>query len=380
MKVLHIIVSLEVGGAELMLKRLIEYSKNEVDKCHTVISLTSIGELGTYLKSIGIEVHELKMQSILDIPITFFRLVDIVRNIKPDIVQTWMYHADLLGGIASRFAGIRNIVWNVRNTGIPQSRLSRTGLVITICAALSRIIPKKIVCCAHAGLNSHAKLRYDSKRMLVIPNGFDNDTWSIPTQTRAEIRETFNLPDGTFIVGIVGRFDPLKGYDVFVEAAGIMLEQCQRPVIFLMIGRNVTNNNSDLRALIESKGRGAKFRLMGERKDISNIMYALDVYCLSSKSEGFPNVVAEAMLMQTPCVVTDVGDAKRIVGSLGKVVPSNNASELANALLEMERLDTHELRKIGRASREKILETYNIEVIAQQYSRLYEAVIKNELS
>jgi glycosyltransferase involved in cell wall biosynthesis len=119
---------------------------------------------------------------------------------------------------------------------------------------------------------------------------------------------------------------------------------------------------------------------MGERKDISNIMYALDVYCLSSKSEGFPNVVAEAMLMQTPCVVTDVGDAKRIVGSLGKVVPSNNASELANALLEMERLDTHELRKIGRASREKILETYNIEVIAQQYSRLYEAVIKNELS
>ena len=355
-----------------MLKRLIQSSQSQGDYCHNVISLTTFGEVGRYLKSIGIQVYELKMKSVLDVPSAFFRLIRLIKSIKPDVVQTWMYHADLLGGIASRFAGIRNIVWNIRNTEIPQSTISKTSIIIRICALLSRTIPRKIICCAHAGVTSHVKLGYDVKRMLVIPNGFDICSWSLPTQSRYKIRETYGFPVDSFIVGTVGRFDSLMGYDVLIEAGSLIAKSSRRPFLFLMVGRNVNNQNFDLLKLIERKGGQANFRLLGEREDISQIMYALDVYCLSSKAEGFPNVVAEAMLMETPCVVTDVGDAARIVGSLGKVVSPRDPSRLAEALLEMERMSKNELKDIGRNSRKQIVNNYDIEAIAQVYKWHYE--------
>ena len=355
-----------------MLKRLIQSSQSQGDYCHNVISLTTFGEVGRYLKSIGIQVYELKMKSVLDVPSAFFRLIRLIKSIKPDVVQTWMYHADLLGGIASRFAGIHNIFWNIRNTEIPQRTISKTSLIIRICALLSRTIPRKIICCAHAGVTSHAKLGYDVKRMLVIPNGFDICSWSLPTQSRYKIRETYGFPVDSFIVGTVGRFDSLKGYDVLIEAGSLIAKSSRRPFLFLMVGRNVNNQNFDLLKLIERKGGQANFRLLGEREDISQIMYALDVYCLSSKAEGFPNVVAEAMLMETPCVVTDVGDAARIVGSLGKVVSPRDPSRLAEALLEMERMSKNELKDIGRNSRKQIANNYDIEAIAQVYKWHYE--------
>ena len=148
-----------------------------------------------------------------------------IRNIKPNVVQTWMYHADLIGGIASFLAGFNNIIWNVRNTEIPQRAFSRTGLVIRLCALLSRFIPQKIICCAYSAMKSHKKLGYDPKRMIVIPNGFDIQKWSMPTLNKSIIRETFRLPLDTFIIGIVGRYDPLKGYDQFIKAASIMAER-----------------------------------------------------------------------------------------------------------------------------------------------------------
>lgn len=372
MVILHIIVGLKVGGAELMLKRLIEFSQNDSQFKHIVISMTCLGEVGLAIKSTGVEVRELGMKSMFDTPRAFLRLVRLIRHIKPDVVQTWMYHADLLGGIAGRIAGINNVIWNVRNTEIPQRRISGTSLVIKMCAALSRIIPKKIICCAQAGLSSHVKLGYDAKRMIVIPNGFDTRTWSIPSEPRNTIRATYALPQDKFIVGIVGRFDPLKGYNVFVKAAALMAERCTGSVLFLMVGRNVDTKNPVLKNFIETYGGRAEFKLIGESKEISKLMYAMDVYCLASLAEGFPNVVAEAMLMQTPCVVTDVGDAKQIIGSLGIVVRAGEALELADALLKMECLGVDELKALGHECRERIVRLYDIEKIAHKYLHQYE--------
>ena len=354
-----------------MLKRLVEHLQHKGGSRHQVVSLTNVGEVGQYLKSVGIQVHVLEMKSLLNLPSALVRLIFMIRNIKPNVVQTWMYHADLIGGIASFLAGFNNIIWNVRNTEIPQRAFSRTGLVIRLCALLSRFIPQKIICCAYSAMKSHKKLGYDPKRMIVIPNGFDIQKWSMPTLNKSIIRETFRLPLDTFIIGIVGRYDPLKGYDQFIKAASIMAKRYDQPLLFLMVGRNVDKNNTDLLALIESEGGCANFKLMGERSDIPQIMCALDLYCLSSIAEGFPNVVAEAMLMEIPCVVTDVGDARQIVGNLGQVVASYNPQKLANALLRMTLLESHDRKDIGRKSRKRILKYYDIDVVAGQYMKLY---------
>lgn len=373
MKIVHIISGLNTGGAETMLVRLI---RGMPQHTHVVITLTTVGPLGELLKAAGYAVHGIGLRASSAwwaLP----HLWRLIRRESPDIVQTWMYHADLLGGLIGRLAGARQIVWNVRNTEIPQGSLSITGLIIRLCAITSTWLPNAIICCAHAGLEVHAARGYKREKMLTIPNGYDIREWQPKSNSRYAVRRDNGLPDKAFIVGIVGRYDALKGYDVFIEAAA-RIAKVVHNAIFLMIGRHVDTSNVELHNLIESRGGNAVFRLLGERSDVSNLMSTLDVYCLSSKAEGFPNVVAEAMLMQVPCVVTNVGDAARIVGEAGRVVPPGQPKALADALLEIESMSEIQRQEMGVAARKRIVEHYDIKVIAQRYSELYEGKDKNE--
>ncbi len=369
MKIVHIISSLKTGGAETMLVRLI---RGMPQHTHVVITLTTVGPLGELLKASGYTVYSIGLRfstAWCALP----RLWRLVRRESPDIVQTWMYHADLLGGFISRLAGVKQIVWNVRNTEIPQGRLSMTGLIVRLCASISTWLPKVIICCAHAGLEVHAARGYKRQKMLVIPNGYDVHEWQPKGVSRWEVRRDYGLPEDAFIVGIVGRYDSLKGYDVFIEAAA-RIAKIVHNAIFLMIGRHVDASNVELRNLIQSRGGDAAFRLLGERSDVSQLMSTMDVYCLSSKAEGFPNVVAEAMLMQVPCVVTNVGDAARIVGPTGCVVPPNEPDAIAEAVCSFERMGEERRRTTGDAARQRIVKHYAIEAVSKQYEQLYEQI------
>jgi glycosyltransferase involved in cell wall biosynthesis len=371
MKIIHIISSLNTGGAETMLVRLIRAMPKHN---HIVITLTEVGSLGVSLKASGYTVYCIGLRA----STTWFalpRLWSLIRRESPDVLQTWMYHADFLGGLIGRLAGARKIFWNVRNTEIPQGRLSLTGLTVRLCATLSKWLPKAVICCAHAGLEVHAALGYKRQKMLTIPNGYDTSEWQPDNISRCDVRRIYGLNGEAFIVGIVGRYDPLKGYDVFIEAAARIAKVIGN-AIFLMIGRHVDSSNIELRSLIESRGGNAVFRLLGERSDVLHLMSTMDVYCLSSKAEGFPNVVAEAMLMQVPCVVTDVGDAARIVGESGKVVVPGQPKALADALLEIESMSEIQRHEMGVAARKRIVQHYDINVIAQRYSEIYEGKMK----
>ncbi len=367
MKVMHVIVGLETGGAESMLCRLVTNMPNH---SHTIVSLTNIGSIGRDLVAKGYTINALcaKPSTII---YAFFRLWRLIRRDQPDVIQTWMYHADLLGGLAGRLAGISNVIWNIRNTEIPQRSISVTGLVVRLCAMLSRTIPKSIICCSRAGVKSHAMLGFDHNRMIVIPNGFDTKFFMPPLQSKKAIRSLLGLPHDSFIIGIVGRFDPLKGHDNFVEAAGIIAAQRTKNYNFLMVGRDIDCHNSKLNSIILKKGGQAKFILLGERKDIPNIMYSLDVLCLASKAEGFPNVVAEAMLMQVPCVVTDVGDAALIVGQAGRVVPPCNPHALAKTLMDLELMPHGDLQAIGFAARRRVVDSFGIHTAVKRYEEVY---------
>ena len=367
MKIMHIITSLETGGAETTMCRLVQAMSGHT---HVVVSLTSIGAPGESLIEAGHEVHALRirMSNLIGALIRLWRLM---RHHRPDVIQTWMYHSDLLGGLMGRLAGCRHVFWNIRNTEIPHSIWSRTGWIVRASAALSRIIPRAIVCCAHAAKLKHVALGYPDDRMVVIQNGYDVNSWRLPTQTRSEVRSSLGFPATAFIVGMVGRMDPLKGHDIFIEAAGAMAARFHGELLFVMVGRGVEESNTSLQKIIKEKGGQAQFRQLGERRDISQLMYALDLYCLSSYSEGFPNVVAEAMLMQTPCVVTDVGDAGRIVGDIGRVVPPNEPVALADALLSLASMEEKNRQALGLAARERISAQFDIQFIAQQYVNLY---------
>jgi glycosyltransferase involved in cell wall biosynthesis len=370
MKVLHVITGLETGGAEGMLSRLIREMPTHI---HLVVSLTNLGAVGKNLAASGYSVHALDIR-----PGTSLRaalqLWNIIRINKPDVIQTWMYHSDFIGGVIGRLAGVKNIIWNVRNTNIPQGIFSSTNFIIIICVALSKFIPRAIIYCSNAGLNHHVSKGYRNNRMLVIPNGFNVHPPQPSLSTQDLIRSELGVLESSFLVGIVGRFDPLKGYDIFIKAAGRIASTYSPHFVFIMVGRNVDESNYELNDLIKKHGGSAKFILMGEQNRISQLMTIFDIFCLSSLSEGFPNVVAEAMLAGTPCVVTDVGDAKLIVGSTGIVVPPNNPNAIAQAMIKLFIVGHAKRLEMGLAARKRIIDHFNISDIALQYENIYTSI------
>ena len=379
MKVQHIIIGLNVGGAELMLKRLVEASQNAGFYDHSIISLTKIDKIGEQLQTLGIDVQALNMQSALDIPRVFCRLVCLIRTCKPDVVQTWMYHADFLGGLAARLAGNQNIVWGIRTTEITLGASRVTALVRHLCARLSHKIPRAIVCAAEASRVSHATIGYSEARMVVLPNGFDLARLVATPAQRRGLRLQCGFDPSTVIVGYLGRFHPDKDQANFVRAAGLLAQNFPQ-ARFLMVGSNLDSSNAELKDWINATVCADKFVLLGERTDVPVCLAAMDLFCLSSRTEGFPNVVGEAMAMGLPCVTTDVGDAAMLVADTGVVVPKQDAVALAEGLGKLLAMHSEERELLGRRAKSRIHEMFSMDRARERFEALYAEITKKEAS
>ena len=378
MKIIHVIVGLNVGGAELMLNRLIDFQKDNPNFRHSVVSLTTIGKIGVRLQKIGIEVRVLGMRSILNIPGTLWKLVRLIRRDQPDIVQTWMYHADLLGGLAARLAGNTKVIWGLRSTDIPQRRLSATKMVVICCSWMSDFLPDVIVCCAESVRVAHANKGYSQRKMIVINNGYVLDTFNRSPIRRKKARDDFGFNSDDVVIGVIGRFDPLKDYKNFVDAGALVASNINC-VKFLMIGRGVDAENNKLKSWLDERGLAHKFVLAGERNDVPDCLSAMDIFCLSSSKEGFPNVVCEAMAINTPCVVTDAGDAAEIVANTGVIVVPRDSVALAGALQSMISMGIDERLRLGVLARLRIENNYSIEIASARFEALYKQMF-GELS
>lgn len=369
----HVITDLEIGGAELMLARLLEQPAEGEAARAIVISLSTIGPIGRRLQEQGVPVFALGLQGAASFPRGLAALVSRLRRERPAIVQTWLYHADLLGGLAARICGIP-VVWGIRCTAIPQAWWSGTAWLVRLCAMLSRFVPARIVCCAQAARRAHEEMGYAPRKLVVIPNGYRFDELQVPADEAGRARAEFGFARDDVVIVTVGRFDPLKDYATFVRAAGLVCRQAPE-VRVLMLGRGIDRSNRQLATWIEETGWASRFLLLGERPDVPRCLAAADVFCLSSTHEGFPNVVVEAMAAAKPCVVTRAGDAALILGDAGEAVPAGAADELAAALLAMAHRSPLEREAIGRRGRSRVEQLYEIGAVRRQYDRLYKDLL-----
>jgi glycosyltransferase involved in cell wall biosynthesis len=375
MRVLHIIIGLNVGGAELMLKRLVESHHGSANYRHTVISITGIGKIGPQLQALGIEVHALGMRSAIDIPRVLWKLVRLIRATRPDIVQTWMYHADLLGGLAARLAGNRNVIWGIRTTEVTACGNRATVSVRKLCAWLSRFVPHTIVCAADASRLAHIAVGYDAARMVVVPNGFDVTRLIATSGQRESLRLQCSLGAELVTIGYLGRFHPAKDQENFVRAAGLVAPHHSN-VRFLMVGRDLDANNTQLAEWISATGYADRFVLLGERADVPVCLAAMDLFCLSSRTEGFPNVVGEAMAMGLPCVVTDVGDAAMLVADTGIVVPKEDSAALAQGLGRLLAMTPNARQQLGQKAKARIHAEFTMDRARERFESIYQRIIK----
>ncbi len=375
LRILHVISGLGLGGAETMLFRLVTRLARESFACH-VVSMTTEGEFGPRLRSSGIPVSTLGMRRGIPSPAGLLKLVRLLRRERPAVVQTWMYHADLLGGLAAHFAGKPPVVWGIHHTDLrPGSARRLTRLTARLNARLSSWLPAKIVCVSQSGLHLHEQQGHEASRMIVIPNGFDLDAFRPDAQARQQVRVELGLLPESLLVGHIARFHPQKGHHAFIRAAVRVRAQVGQ-ARFLLAGEGVARDNQELAGWIREAGLESVVYLLGKRLDSQRLLAALDVFCLSSSGESFPLAVGEAMACGVPCVVTDVGDAAAIVGPTGLVVPSSDVDQLADALVEMLAMPGEERARLGEMGRERIRARYSLEAVVDMYARLYRALAK----
>lgn len=380
MRVVHVITGLNVGGAETMLRKLLGHRERSWIE-RSVVSLTDIGPIGDELRAIGIPVRALGMRPGAPSPWVVPRLARLLRHEQPDVIQTWMYHADFIGGLAGRLVGDVPIAWNIRQSNLDRQGMKRTTLwTAKACARLSRRIPERIVCCGESAREVHAAFGYASDRMVVIPNGFDLDTFSPDSAARASVRRELGLSPDAVLIGRVARFDPQKDHASFIRAAAL-LHSCMPDIHFVLCGDGISWENSVLVDQIDTAGLRAHVHPLKRRSDVPRLQASFDVATSSSSyGEGFPNTIGEAMACGVPCVVTDVGDSARIVGDTGRVVSPRDPVALAAAWHELLQAEPAARARLGSAARERITARFSLPAIAAQYEALYDEMIGRKRS
>lgn len=372
MKVLHIITGLNNGGAEGVLYRLVTHDKSNE---HIVISLMDEGKYGPLLIDEGISVHCLNMSQSRPSIKSIAKLFKLIRAENPDIVQTWMYHADLIGGLLAKSLGVKKICWNIRHSTFDSNfTKSSTIKVAKLCAKLSRTIPSTIVSCSQVAIQPHVELGYDKSKFTVIGNGYDLDLFKIDDQAKFNLRNELNIGSKP-VLGMVGRYDPQKNHEGLIRSIEIVAKQGYDFDV-LLVGKGLDEDNQQLLTLIKECNLQDKIHLLGQRKDIPSIMNALDIHILSSSyGEGFPNVLAEAMACGTPCIATDIGDSKVIVDKFGTIIKPNNNLQLSQSMIDMIDRYNHKStwHDLTLACSEHIKNKFSIESMISQYNLVWQS-------
>lgn len=367
----HVITGLDAGGAQTMLCRLIAVADGTRTR-HTVIALKDGGVNRGRLDALGTEVVTLGMRPGSPNPAALFRLYREIRRLQPDVVQSWLYHADLACGLLQPVLRCP-LIWNLRCSYLqPEYYTLANRVMLRTLAALSRW-PDVVIANSMAGRTLHESLGYRPRAWKLIPNGFDIDVFRPDPDCRTALRDELGLPASTRLIGMIARFDPVKNHALFLHAARWLSER-HDDVHFVLVGDGMRADNVELMRLVQREGLTSRLHLMGERADVAQITAGLDVSASSSLGEGFPNIVGEALCCGVPFVGTEVGDTATIVGNCGTTVPLDAPDQLADAFERYAYLAQAERDQLGREGRQRMHEHYSITAVAAQYDALCDAL------
>jgi len=388
--IVHLITTLEVGGSEKMLMKLLSFMDRE-KFANEVISLREIGAVGREIINMGIPVFALNMPKGRPSACALVNLLNYLHSNRPMILQTWLYHADFLGLILGKTARIKNICWNIRCSYMDMDKYSIiSGWIIRVCSLLSPF-PKVVLTNSHEAKKYHMQLGYRARRWKIIPNGFDLKKFRPNELARPGLISELNLEKHIFenelntaqlkeakkdiiLIGFIARDDPMKDHSTFIKAGYLLLNE-RIDVHFVCAGKGIDFGNVPLVTQIPEKFRH-HFHLLGERDNMQDITAGLDIASCVSLGEGFSNTVGEAMACAVPCVVTDVGDSARIVGNTGRVVPPKNPEALANAWKELIDSGQEGRRNLGLLARKRVENYFEISKVGKQYEDLYTSLLE----
>ena len=360
-----------IGGAELFLLKLITQIQNEFD-CY-IIFLSGEGELLGQFTKVTKKTYILEVRiNVFSIYKNFKRTLKIINDIKPDIVHTWLFISDIFGGSAALVKNVPKIIWSIRQSNITYSQNKlHTYLLSRICGMLSYIIPHNVISCSEVAKNVFIKNAFYKKSItLVIPNGFNLNELVYDKIYRQDFRDEFSFKDSNKIIGIIGRYDIQKGFDNFVEISKIISKNLPEAK-FIFIGPGCTIENNELTSLICQNSLSSYSYLLGPRNDIKNILCGIDLLIIPSRGEAFPNVLCEAMSLDTLVIASNVGEIPIILKDIQKTYPPGANKEMAEEGIRLLNLSDFEKEKLSNKLRNRIIERYDIESVIRRYIDIY---------
>ncbi|UWR01245.1 glycosyltransferase (plasmid) [Rhodobacteraceae bacterium S2214] len=371
--ILHIITGLGVGGAERALYTLLAGGL-QGRYCNIVVSLTDEGHYGQKLRKIGVPVYCLGLKRGRFSLTALSELRSIVIKEHPLLIQGWMYHGNIAATLVHLLGKNHGALsWNIRTSLDSMVDMSRSTRFIIALGRLLSNRPNAIIFNSVRSSQQHVTKGYCKSGVTVIPNGFDTSIWAPSSIDREAMRSQLGYDQKDFILGYVGRNNVMKDPENLFEALKIVL------LMDTIIKIVIVGNELEAAAPQEIR-ESIQVQFLGKRSDVPKLMCMFDVLCLSSRVEGFPNVIGEAMATGVPCVSTNVGDVANILGQQGWLVPVRNPQALAAAIFEARSKSQSELRESGRKSRDSVKANYSHTAIIERYIDLYSMIISERKS
>lgn len=374
-RIIHLINSFEFGGAEAMLCNLLLRTDRDRFEPSVVALIDDLTMAVPILKS-GIPLKTMGMKPGVPDPRGVLRLTRHLRRERPAIVQTWMDHSNLIGGLAATLVPGARVVWGVHHSNHVAGLTKRsTLLTVNACAVLSHRVPARVILCSEHSRKLYAERGFAARKLKVIPNGFDTELFHPDSEARSSIRRELGIDANAKLIGLVARHDPLKDHANFLRAAAKLIET-HPEIHFLLCGANVNEQNSQLMDLVRELRIDSRCHLLGPRRDVPRLYAAMDLNSSSSISEAFPLAVGEAMACGVPCVATDVGDSALMIGDTGRVVPPSDSVALARGWAELLALTPESRAHLGTAARARVRELFDLSAVTRRYEEVYQELAK----
>jgi glycosyltransferase involved in cell wall biosynthesis len=373
-RILHIINGLNVGGAEMMLYKLLA----TMDRTRfepVVISLTGNGPLTGRIGDLGIPVHRIALGRGSSAPAAAWRFGRAVRGAAADLIQGWQYHGSLAARLAQALLPRRvPMLWNIRHSIADLRDEPRPLAALIRFGARCSHRAERIIYAARASALQHEALGYRADTRVVLPNGFDTERFVPSPEARLRLRHELGLAPSTVLIGALARYHPMKDHAGFLRAATLLLGT-HPEVQFVLAGDRVDRDNAELAKLVGAPPLAGRTHLLGRRDDAHQVLAALDILTSAAAyGEAFPNVLGEAMACGVPCVATDVGDSALVVGELGRVVPPRDPAALSEAWASLLQMSPEARAALGRQARRRIVEQYGLGTVVGRYEMLYDAI------
>lgn len=373
MRILFVVRTLNRGGAERQLSQLalgLRRAGHEI----AVAVFYAGGPFEHDLRAGGIPVHDLTKRGRWDTVSFLFRLMRLVRRMRPDVLHAYMGANLFASALKPLFPRVK-VVWGIRTA---RHDLRAYDWATRVGPWLHRMASPgadAIIANSEAARRQSAAAGLDGRQIAVIPNGIDCDAFRPDRTERARIRTAWGITDGTPLVGVIARLDPVKDHATFLRAAA-RVAAGHAEVRFVCVGGGTPRRRQELERLASELGVSARIRWAGER-DVTRAVYgAIDLAVLSSsEGESFPNVVAEAMACGTPCVVTATGDAAVVVGDAGTVVPPRDPDALARAILGSLARSDAERASIAARARMRIEREYSLPKLVERTERVLAEIV-----